>query len=190
MTPSIWAAPHGTMFGHAVLTDPPHRRSEHKPAAVANGVAAWLHSQGGFPRPLDVSKVSDKVGGAEPRRQTSVLPHARIRARLSRQQVAAEVGCSESSIETWEEGRARAAGLSLQFIVTSDPFRAKLADLLGYGADERRVAGVLPDRRDDGSVIDGPAVGLRHSGKRYHGPATGAAAQWQGSGTALKPAMK
>lgn len=148
------------------------------------GVAGWCHSQG-FPKSLDVGRAIDKVGGAEPRMQASVLLQARIRARMTRDAVAEAVGCSVSSIETWEEGRQRAAGLVREFIVPSAPFRAALAELLGYSADERRIAGVTGDRRGDGSVI-----GLGHSGVTYGTGSTDAAQQWNGWGTALKPAWE
>lgn len=142
---------------------------------------AWLYAQG-FPKSLDVSKAIDKAGGASPEAQATTLRVARERAGLTRDDVATRVGCTASSVRDWEEGRARATGAAVEFITPSAQYRPILADLLGYTADERRVAGTALDRRGDGTVI-----GLGHSGIEYGEVATSAAQQWQGWGTALKP---
>lgn len=145
---------------------------------------AWVYGSG-FPKSLDVSKAIDKAGGASPREQSEMLRAKRKAAGLSREQVAEVVGCTPSSVRDWEEGRARATGAAVEFIVPSDDYRAKLADLLGYSADERRLIGAATDRRGDGSVY-----GVGHSGDLRAGGNTDAARQWAGWGTALKPALE
>lgn len=144
----------------------------------------WAYGSG-FPKSLDVSKAIDKAGGASPREQSEMLRAKRQAAGLTREQIAASVGCTPSSVRDWEEGRARAAGSPVEFIVPSEDYRAKLADMLGYSADERRIVGVATDRRDDGTVY-----GVGHSGELRSGGHTDAARQWQGWGTALKPAWE
>jgi DNA modification methylase len=142
----------------------------------------WIYGQG-FPKSLDISKAIDKAGGVSPREQAVLLKAKRESARMSREEVALKVGCTPSSVRDWEEGRARASGRPLEFIVPSEDYRAKLADLLGYTADERLLIGTTTDRRDDGSVM-----GLRHSGQIRSGGNTDDAKKWSGWGTALKPA--
>lgn len=142
----------------------------------------WIYGSG-FPKSYDVGKAVDQAGGSSPAEQSAVLRAARERAGLTRDQVAAMVGCTTSSVRDWEEGRARGAGRPVEHIVPSAQYRARLADLLGYTADERAIAGVRTDRRGDGTVI-----GLGHSGVEYGGPVTKEAARWDGWGTALKPA--
>ncbi|QGH75489.1 DNA methylase [Mycobacterium phage BaconJack] len=146
---------------------------------------AWLYGSG-FPKSLDVSKAIDKAGGESPQRQAEVLRNARTRAGLSRGEVAERIGCTPSSVRDWEEGRSRAVGRSLEWITPSPEYRDRLADLLGYTSDERRITGASTDRRGDGTVI-----GLGHSGVKYGTDAsTEAAKQWQGWGTALKPSFE
>ncbi|QCG78063.1 DNA methyltransferase [Mycobacterium Phage Bench] len=146
---------------------------------------AWLYGSG-FPKSLDVAKAIDKAGGESPQRQAEVLRNARTRAGLSRDEVAERIGCTPSSVRDWEEGRSRAVGRSLEWITPSPAYRDRLADLLGYTSDERRITGASTDRRGDGTVI-----GLGHSGVKYGTDAsTEAAKQWQGWNTALKPAFE
>ena len=140
---------------------------------------AWLYGSG-FPKSLDVSKAIDSTGGVSAADQARVLRDARERSGLSREEVAEAVGCTPSSIRDWEEGRARAKGKATEFITPSPAYRAKLADLLGYTEDERVVVGV-----------GGGSRGLYETGHRgieYGGPQTDAAREWEGWGTALKPA--
>ncbi len=145
---------------------------------------AWLYGQG-FPKSMDVSKAIDKAGGVSPATQAAVLVAARERAGLTRETVAETVGCTPSSVADWERGRARAAGAPVEFVTPSAEYRDKLANLLGYTADERRIVGATVDRRDDGTV-----VGLGHSGAVYGSAETEAAKEWEGWGTALKPAFE
>jgi len=145
---------------------------------------AWVYGSG-FPKSLDVSKAIDKAGGASPREQSEMLREKRLAAGLTREQVAERIGCTPSSVRDWEKGRARSVVAAVEFIVPSEGYREKLADLLGYSSDERRLIGAASDRRGDGT-----GYGLGHSGELRAGGNTDAARQWQGWGTALKPALE
>lgn len=144
----------------------------------------WLFGTG-FPKSHDVAKGIDRVGGTSPKEQSYALREARNAAGLSRADVAAAVGCTEASVRDWEEGRARAVGRSVEWIVPSEEYRARLAVLLGYSEDQREIVGEADDRRSDGTVI-----GLGHSGDLRRGGISLEAAKWQGWGTALKPAFE
>lgn len=139
----------------------------------------------GFPKSLDVSKAIDKAGGVSPRDSARVLSTARVRAGMTREEVAAAIGCTPASVRDWEEGRARVRGAAVEYVTPSPDYRDALADLLGYTADERAVVGAAEDRRGDGTVI-----GLGHSGVQYGSASTDAARAWDGWGTALKPAFE
>lgn len=145
---------------------------------------AWVYGSG-FPKSMDVSKAIDKAGGASPRELAELLRKRREAAGMSRELVAQYVGCTPASVRDWEEGRARAVGRPIEFIVPSEDYRERLADLLGYSADERKLIGTDTDRRGDGTVY-----GIGHSGERRLGGNTEAAARWSGWGTALKPALE
>lgn len=142
----------------------------------------WLYGTG-FPKSLNVSKAIDEAGGTPTEAQARNLKARRELAGMTREQVAERVGCTPSSIRDWEEGRARARGRPIEWIVPSAEYRAKLDALLGYSADARQIEGGSDDRRGDGTV-----VGLGHSGILRSGGHTPEAAQWEGWGTALKPA--
>ena len=148
------------------------------------GQLSWDYGSG-FPKSHDVSKGIDRVGGMPPSEQASLLRSRREAAGLSRDVLAERVGCTPSSVRDWEEGRARTAGGAIEHITPSKAYRAALADLLGYSADERRLVGVATDRRNDGTVY-----GVGHTGNITTGGHTDLAAQWQGWGTALKPAWE
>lgn len=145
---------------------------------------AWMYGSG-FPKSMDVSKAIDKTGGASPEVQARTLRDARERAGMTREQVAEAVGCSAASVANWEDGRARAKGLHVEFITPGPEYRDALADLLGYSADERAIVGATGDRRGDGTVM-----ALGHTGRQYGGATTDAAKAWEGWGTALKPAFE
>ena len=142
---------------------------------------SWLYGSG-FPKSHDVAKGIDRVGGASPAAQAELLRRRRADAGLSRGEVAEAVGCTESSVRDWEEGRARAIGAAVEFVVPSPAYRSKLAALLGYTADERIVIGVGGGRR--GVYETG------HRGIAYGEPVSPLAQQWSGWGTALKPALE
>lgn len=143
----------------------------------------WIYG-GGFPKGIDVAKAIDRVGGSSPKQQAEVLKQARQRAGLTVAQVAEAIGCTLTSVRDWENGRARAAGRDVEHIVPSPAYRERLADLLGYSADERLIVGASPRLRDK----DGPVFKLGYSGVEYGAAATSLAQSWAGWNTALKPA--
>ena len=142
----------------------------------------WLFGSG-FPKSHDVSKQLDKSAGDNPKDMAKMLRCARELRALSREDVAAAVGCTESSVRDWEEGRARERGKPVEWIIPSDEYRARLATFFGvdlpprYALDARTIIGQASDRRSDGTVI-----GLGHSGELRDGGNTDAAAQWSGWG--------
>jgi site-specific DNA-methyltransferase (adenine-specific) len=143
---------------------------------------AWCYGSG-FPKSHDVSKAIDKAGGLSPVYQGELLKVKRIAAGLTHEQVAAAIGCAPMTVRNWEDGRQRAAGREVEVITPSEQFREKLANLLGYSSDERRVVGLGSGSK---SLYE-----TGHRGIAYDtAPATEAARQWQGWGTALKPAWE
>lgn len=134
---------------------------------------------------MDVAKAIDKAGGLSPADQAVLLREKRETAGMSRAELAERIGCTEASVRDWEEGRARAKGRSVEHIIPSPDYRERLAELLGYSADERHLIGVATDRRGDGTVY-----GIGHSGVLTEGGNTEAAARWKGWGSALKPAFE
>lgn len=143
----------------------------------------WIYG-GGFPKGIDVAKAIDRVGGSSPKQQAAILQQARQRAGMTVTQVAAAIGCTVTSVRDWEDGRARAAGREVEHIVPSPAYRERLADLLGYSADERRIVGASPRLR----TKDGPVFQLGYSGVEYGDATTDNARAWSGWNTALKPA--
>lgn len=144
----------------------------------------WVYGSG-FPKSLDISKALDKAGGLSPKEQAALLKSRREALGYSREYVANWCGSTVSSVRDWEEGRSRREGSPLEYMVPSEAYRAKLADLLGYTSDERILVGLSQDRRGDGSTY-----GLGHSGEMRKGGVTEAAMQWSGWGTGLKPAYE
>lgn len=144
----------------------------------------WLYGSG-FPKSHDAAKAIDQAGGMAPSEQASLLKQKRQDAGWNREEFAYLIGCTESSIRDWEEGRSRTAGGTVEFIVHTKKYRTRLADLLGYSTDQRLAIGIATDRRGDNTVI-----GLGHSGQIHSGGHTPNAAKWKGWGTALKPAWE
>jgi len=146
---------------------------------------AWLHGQG-MPHGLNIGKAIDQAGGASPEDQARILRSRREGSGPSRKEIAEQVGCTESSIRDWEEGRSRGKGKPVEFIIPSPEYRSTLCDVLGYSSDERRIVGVSTDRRGDGSIY-----GIGHSGILTDDESqTDLATQWEGWNTALKPAIE
>lgn len=143
----------------------------------------WIYG-GGFPKGIDVAKAVDRVGGSSPKQQAGVLKQARQRAGMTVAQVAEAIGCTVTSVRDWEDGRARAAGREVEHIVPSPTYRERLADLLGYSADERHIVGASERLgRKDGAVFQ-----LGYAGVEYGEATTDNARAWSGWNTALKPA--
>jgi DNA modification methylase len=151
---------------------------------------AWVYGQG-FPKSLEVSKAIDKRGGNS--HLTAEVGAAIKAARLARRistTVADRKYCGGSTNWTWYEGRPVGQrlpdGKTMMNIAKDWPELEKYVPLIAEA--EREVVwhqsgtkyAVAPGQGEDRNqiVLDITA------------PATDAAKQWQGWGTALKPALE
>lgn len=146
---------------------------------------AWLYGSG-FPKSLDVSKAIDKRGGTDGRWFAEWLVQMRTAAGLTRDQVSAHFpsrnGGTTGKVWNWEHGLG---------ICTQDEFD-RLCDLLGR---ERQsvfdAEGEFISARRGTHGRFGPDD-TRGNGPRRDitAPATDAAREWSGWGTALKPGFE
>jgi DNA modification methylase len=152
----------------------------------------WCYGQG-FPKSLDVSKAIDKAGGGESahvqarRSLACEIREKREAAGVSRSQLAEWFPQYTAVTANWERTDAG-------FRIPSEDAYSELVRRLGIADNwrelvraedlRRLVSEGGQDRRDDGTVI-----GLGHSGREWES-ATEAAKQWEGWGTALKPALE
>ena len=152
----------------------------------------WVYGSG-FPKSLDVSKAIDKAGGGESvhvqarRSLACEIREKREAAGVSRSQLAEWFPQYTAVTANWERTDAG-------FRIPSEDAYSELVRRLGIADNwrelvrsedlRRLVSEGGQDRRDDGTVI-----GLGHSGREWES-ATEAAKQWQGWGTALKPAYE
>lgn len=157
---------------------------------------AWLYGSG-FPKSLDVSKAIDKVRDWSLVEGLSAeIKRARAAAGLSLAQIGqAMQWATGGQYGAWyhrgghmffETGRSLPSRAEWKWLQITLPIRAEFTHV--YAAAEREVLEVrkVTDRRGDGTV-----VGLGHTGDAsITAPATEAAQQWQGWGTALKPAFE
>ena len=152
----------------------------------------WLYGQG-FPKSLDVSKAIDKAGGASAlhtkARQSMAqnIRYKREQAGLSRKQLASMFPQYGYVTENWER-------LDAGFRIPSLDAYEKLVRKIGVNPQWRKQVrsedlrlkqvGVKKDRRGDNTIYS-----LAHSGNKYEA-STNIAHQWEGWGTALKPAWE
>jgi DNA modification methylase len=153
---------------------------------------AWVYGSG-FPKSLDISKAIDKAGGGESahvqarRSLACEIREKREAAGVSRSQLAEWFPQYTAVTANWERTDAG-------FRIPSEDAYSELVRRLDIADNwrelvraedlRRLVSEGGQDRRDDGTVI-----GLGHSGREWES-ATEAAKQWQGWGTALKPAVE
>lgn len=142
----------------------------------------WLYGQG-FPKSQNIAKALDKAGGVNPQKQAELLYLKRKAKGWNRKTLANKIGCTIASIRDWEDGRARTKDGPVEYMIPSSEYRIKLAEILGYSKNELKIVGLTSDRRGDGSIY---AIG--HSGTVTKEGTTTLAQQWEGWGTALKPA--
>jgi DNA modification methylase len=147
----------------------------------------------GFPKSMDVSKAIDKAGGDS-------QDHLEARKALAREirEKREMSGVTRSDLALWfPQYSAVTANWERQddgFRVPSEDAYSVLVSRLGVADNWRGMVRAEDlrrlesdngqDRRNDGTVI-----GLGHSGREWSAT-TEAAKQWQGWGTALKPAME
>ena len=138
---------------------------------------AWLYGSG-FPKSLDVSKaIEQRERGALVR---SKLLHFATERGVNGQWLEAQGVASAASFADWTTGGH----------VPSEKNWAIVKGALDVTPDEeaafeREVLAEGKSRLDDGTVY-----GLGHSGRRLGSAVTPDAQQWQGWGTALKPAFE
>jgi transcriptional regulator with XRE-family HTH domain len=145
---------------------------------------AYVGAQG-FSKGLNVSKAVDRAGGVSPAETGDWLRAQRTARGLSRDEVAAQLGCTERSVADWEDGRARVAGGAVERITPAAKYRVKLMAWFGYPADAREEEEASEDRRGDETVL-----GLGFSGVLRSGDHTAMAALWSGYGTTIKPSYE
>jgi hypothetical protein len=148
----------------------------------------WVYGSG-FPKSLDVSKAIDKRGGNS--HLTAEIGAAIKSARLSRGVSIKDADsryCQGSTLWTWYEGRPAGQQLPtaevMAAIARDWPELQRHAELIAEA--EREVVGI-----QTGTVLAvAPGQGSARSATTMDitAPATDAAKQWQGWGTALKPA--
>lgn len=150
---------------------------------------AWLYGSG-FPKSLDVSKAIDKRGGNAHMAHEigQALKAARVRRGWTLSQADRHF-CGGSTNWTWYEGRkgeARPpAPADFERIVAEWPELAPLAESVA-AAEREKVSEGYRVRRD--SHV--PLAGVSDGQYDITAPATDAARQWEGWGTALKPAFE
>ena len=160
--------------------------------AVRNG-QAFTTGNSGFPKSQNVSKAIDKSGGRS-------RMHLEAKESLAREITACReaAGVSRRELSSWfPEYSAVTANwerLDAGFRVPSESAYKVLIDCLGIEDNwrdmvraedmRRKYGGVTSNRRGDNTVY-----GLGHSGTEYQST-TDAAKQWDGWGTALKPALE
>ncbi len=154
---------------------------------------AWVYGSG-FPKSLDVGKAIDKRGGYP---QLAATIGAEIKAaRVSRGLTVGECDkrfCGGTTNWSWFEGRpvGQRAPTPDTFakIAAEWPELAELAAMVDEAEREvvgKKTAGIAkPGERDRHTIGASGAVVINITA-----PATDAAKQWQGWGTALKPAME
>lgn len=145
----------------------------------------WIFGSG-FPKSLNVSKAIDSAGGENPQEVAKLLKQQREAKGLTRLQLAELVGCTESSIRDWEEGRSRTKKSPLEFMVPKPKYRKILNEVLSYTEDSR----VVLKEKSTNRLNDNTIYGLGHNGNQTVGGNTENSKKWEGWGTALKPAYE
>jgi DNA modification methylase len=147
---------------------------------------AWVYGSG-FPKSLDVSKAIDKLGGVHPNWQPEKYNEALNSSSFTHADVDRHLGLKSSSCYWARTDHRRCTPLYEHWI--------KARDFLGLDDNftnitenaKREVIG----HRDQGFAPGSNAVYGDYSGDtRITVAATEAARQWQGWGTALKPALE
>ncbi len=155
----------------------------------------WLYGSG-FPKSLDVSKAIDKMNGRDDLRREfgAWLRVQRERAGLTAAEVNRQMGTPQGC--GWWEGKG--AGAKWDLHLPGRETYARLKALLSLPSDwdeyiewaeaEREKVG----EKEQGRLAVAPGAGANRSAVILDitAPATDSAKQWQGWGTALKPAWE
>jgi len=149
---------------------------------------SWMYGQG-FPKSLDVSKAIDKAGAADGealQRFRAAITHAREAKGLSRSEVStAVVGSASGAVWNWETGLRVPTGEHWNQMVRVLDLSADFTGL--RDAAEREI---IAARRGNTKTFDVGADEVVGPRPPVTAPATDAAKQWVGYGTALKPAWE
>lgn len=143
----------------------------------------WAHGQG-FPKSLDVSKAVDGAARGEFIRRK--IAHFRNARRMSRSELGTECGFAdgEKTVWDWEEGGHSPSNRNWQLAKS----------VLGVTEDEEIAFEREVTRESKTPARAGRAITFDQRGsnerERRDLPATPEAAQWEGYGTALKPAWE
>jgi DNA modification methylase len=150
---------------------------------------AWMYGSG-FPKSLDVSKAIDKSNG---KHEVDLAPFGayvrdlREAKGLSRKQLDELMG-TNTAVSWWE---GRASGVQLPSKETYERLKPILGmddrfdSLIEWAEAEREVIGIRPDKGRVSSFGGGKTKETLETA-----PATPEAKQWEGWGTALKPAFE
>jgi hypothetical protein len=150
----------------------------------------------GFPKSLDVSKAIDKRGGQGATLTTQIgeaLRQAREKRNISKSQ-ADQMFCDGTTNWTWFEGRPSGqrppTPETFARIVAEWQELAPLADLIAEA--EREVVGQTTKARSTNGKSALPTIGGETIYQTWDetAPSTPEAKQWEGWGTALKPAFE
>jgi hypothetical protein len=156
----------------------------------------------GFPKSLDVGKALDRIRDwTLVERLAAEIRRARTEARLSLAEIGqATLDATGGQYGTWyhrgghmffETGRSLPSRPEWDQLRSVLPIRPEFADV--YEAAGRQVVRETTTNRNGGSWADGADSGMFRTGERVvreTAPATDAARQWDGWGTALKPAAE
>lgn len=163
---------------------------------------AWVYGSG-FPKSMDVSKAIDKVRDWTKVEQLNAeIKRAREESGLSIKQVGdAMQAATDGQYGAWyhrgghmffETGRSLPSRPEWEHLRRVLPIASEFQD--AYNEAERAViTKKIASRSDDGSWASNVGGGMFRPGDREYvitAPATEAARQWQGWGTALKPALE
>jgi DNA modification methylase len=138
----------------------------------------------GFPKSLDVSKAIAKRAGGTKQARAAIdwMKAEREKQGLSRSELETRIfGRSDGNVRNWEEA------ISLP----QPGLWAKIREALGH---ESTPFDAAMDRGDEVVGVEEGSYGYQKDGRRWdearviRAPATDAAKQWEGWGTALKPA--
>jgi site-specific DNA-methyltransferase (adenine-specific) len=164
--PETWAAVYRVLKPGAHLLVCGGTRTYHRMAVAVEDAGFEIRDcigwcyAQGLPKSLDVAGAIDRSSGASPAEWAVWLRRRRGELGLSREDLAEQVACTPASVRDWEEGRARKKGGPVEHLLPAPSYRKRLTAILGYPESEGAV--------------------FAHQ----------AARDWDGWGTALKPAWE
>lgn len=158
---------------------------------------AWVYGSG-FPKSLDVSKAIDKMDASEARRERQLrfTEWMRENCRVSAKQANELMGTAAEAGHYFTAGEQPHIATRPHFEALRPYFTAEVPVWVEHMVEERTVESENFKRREVVGVQKGAMSGWDADGgtkfvdRDITLPATEAARQWQGWGTALKPALE